>query len=644
MNGTLTISDTGIGMTKEDMVSNLGTIARSGSKAWMKELERKAKEGEHLDATRGIIGKFGVGFYSAFMVGQTVEVRSKSALAQHEQVDPTPKSWTSDGSGVYRIGNLDDNIRQHRGVSVVIKLKEKDIEFSDEARIEDIITRYSNFVNFPIFLNGTLVNTISAIWTQDPKDVDDDTYGQFYQFIANATDYPLDILHFRAEAPIDVKALLFVPSFHSEKYGMGRMEPGVSLYSRKVLIEHKSPDILPEWLRFLKGVVDSEDLPLAISREKAQDSNLISKLRKALTRKFVSHITNMAKKDRDTYLHEFHKEYSFFLKEGICQDYEFQDSLSKLLYFETSKSLDFHVSSFEEYIARCRPEQKDIYYLNAPSRELAVQSPYMEAFDKAGIEVIFVFSAIDEFCMSNLKTFQGRNLVNVEKGGIDLSDFLPEPATKTATEGDGDDDELTKTGADTSDRLTESQAEDFCKWFAEILGDERVSRCKITNRLTSSPAVVTDNESGAMRRIMRLVESDSLATPPIPQQQVEINPSHPMIVGLNKLRDSEPALAKVLAEQIYDNCIVAAGLMDDSRAMLPRLNDIMLCVVQGALATAPATSFESDTDATTDESSFSTTTPTSSTETNVVEEAEIVNDAADQNKSQVVEEKDKPIQ
>lgn len=197
--------------------------------------------------------------------------------------------------GTFDIGDLDESIRQDRGTSIVIHLKDDTIEYCDEKVVERILQKYSNFVNFPIYLNGNRVNTMEAVWAKDPKEVDEETYSAFYKYIAKAFDEPLDRVHFRADAPLEVKALFYIPSFHSEKYGMARMEPGVSLYSRKVLIESQSPDIFPDWMRFVKGVVDSEDLPLSLSREKPQDSALIAKLRKALTRKFISHLAKMAK-------------------------------------------------------------------------------------------------------------------------------------------------------------------------------------------------------------------------------------------------------------------------------------------------------------------------------------------------------------
>lgn len=609
---TITITDTGIGMTRKDMVDNLGTIARSGSKRFIESLRESSSGGKDplassggvaadTAAAQGIIGQFGVGFYSAFLVGETVEVRSRSAVAAsegdgeggEEGEEVTPHVWTSKGEGTFEVSPLSDpDIRQDRGTSIVIHLKSEYWDYCDESRIEKILKRYSNFVNFPIFLNGNRVNTLEAIWSKDPKEVTEEEYSAFYKYVANAVDEPLDVYHFRVDAPLDVKALLFVPSFHSEKYGMGRMDPGVSLYSRKVLIESKSPDILPDWMRFVRGVVDSEDLPLSISREKAQDSALIAKLRRALVRKFIAHLAKMVKDDKDKYVDEFYKEYSFFLKEGICQDYEWQSGLSKLLYFETNKGGSNNLKSLDEYVSSMRPEQKDaIYYLVAPTRDAALQSPYLEAFEKANVEVLLMYTAIDDFVMANLEQYEGRKLISVEKGDIDLSELMADGAggDKDKEKGDDDDEDETANKLYEAKReLTTAESVYFCEWFRKQVGEDKVASCVVTKRLSTSPAIVTDNESGAMRRIMRLVDTSDggRGDIPLPKQHVEINPNHAVIVGMYDLIQKEPVLARVLADQVYDNCLVAAGLLDDSRSMLPRLNDILLCVVNGATAAA----------------------------------------------------------
>eukprot|EP00934_Nitzschia_sp_Nitz4_P001782 Nitzschia sp. Nitz4//scaffold109_size72162//56677//58868//NITZ4_005855-RA/size72162-snap-gene-0.98-mRNA-1//1//CDS//3329532790//1782//frame0 len=571
---SITIEDSGIGMTQEELISNLGTIARSGSKNFMAELQNSTNS-DGFDIARGIIGKFGVGFYSVFMVAKEVQVTSQPATGGPATV------WTSDGTGTYEISEIDEEIRQDRGTSIKLFLDSDHWHLLSEPKIKEILTKYSNFVQFPIMLNGSRVNTVDAIWSKDPREVEYDTYVEFYKYIAQAVDDPLDILHFRADAPLEVQALLFTPSFHSEKYGMERMEPGVSLYCRKVLIEPKSPDILPDWLRFVRGVVDSEDLPLSLSREKPQDTALIGKLRKALTRKFLANLEKMAKKEPEKYLDEFYREYSYFLKEGVCQDYEFQATLSKLLRFETNKNTTRDLISLDEYISNLRPEQNEIYYLCAPTREAAAMSPYLEAFEKANVEVIFVYTAIDDFVMANLESYEGRQIVSVEKGDIDLSKFATDESDKDKKNEDGDEE-----GDSSKDEkgLDATQAMEFCTWLKGALGDKKISSCRPSSRLVSSPAIVTDNESGAMRRMMRMVDTadGTRNTMPLPKQNVEINPSHPIIVGLFNIRDSEPVLARILAEQVYDNCLVAAGLLDDSRTMLPRLNDLLLSLVKSA--------------------------------------------------------------
>jgi TNF receptor-associated protein 1 len=278
-------------------------------------------------------------------------------------------------------------------------------------------------------------------------------------------------------------------------------------------------------------------------------------------------------------MEEFYPEYSFFLKEGVCQDFEFQSTLAKLLRFETNKNSTRQMISLDEYISNLSPEQNEIYYLCAPTREAAAMSPYLEAFEKANLEVIFVYTAIDDFVMANIDKYEGRQLVSVEKGDIDLSKY------QTDEEKDKKDDKDAKEeGSTDGDSLDAVQSMELCSWFKTTLGDNKVSSCRPSSRLVSSPAIVTDNESGAMRRMMRMVDTSdgTRDTMPLPKQNVEINPSHPIIVGIYNIRDSQPVLARVLAEQVYDNCLVAAGLLDDSRTMLPRLNDLLISLVKGA--------------------------------------------------------------
>lgn len=413
-----------------------------------------------------------------------------------------------------------------------------------------------------------------------------DEYTAFYKYIANAPDEPFDTYHFRADAPIDVKALFFLPSYHSEKYGMERMEPGVSVYSRKVLIENKSKAILPDWMRFVKGVVDSEDLPLSISREKPQDSALMSKLRSTLVRKFIAHLNKMSKKQPERYMEQFYGEYNIFLKEGVCHDKDFASQLAKLLRFESSRMMDpdaaheHSLISLDEYVSRMRPEQKDIFYLVAPSRDAALNSPYLEAFERANVEVFLMYSTLDDFVMGNLETHEGRKLVSIESGNVNIKDLLKK-GSKDDDKKDSSDE--SKSGLSSADQL------EFCEWFKRELGEEKVDKCVISERLTSSPAIVVDAESGGLRRMMRMVNQGGEGDQePLGGQSVEINPKHPLIMGVFAIREKEPLLAKTIAAQIFDNCLMSAGLLDDSRSMIPRLNGILESAVKSVSQPAEA--------------------------------------------------------
>ena len=295
--------------------------------------------------------------------------------------------------------------------------------------------------------------------------------------------------------------------------------------------------------------------------------------------------TFVYRKEPEKYLTEFYREYAFFLKEGVCQDYDHQSILAKLLRFETNKNTSSDLISFDEYISQMSPEQSDIYYICSPTREAAAMSPYLEAFEKANIQVLFVYTAIDDFVMANIGQYEGRNLVSVEKGDIDLSAFQKDDAKDDDKNKSGDD-ENKQDSTNGEPSLDATEAMDLCLWFRDTLGDKKVNTCLPSSRLVSSPAIVTDNESGAMRRMMRMVDTSGDGTTrdsmPLPKQNVEINPNHPIIVGLYNIKDKEPVLARVLAEQVYDNCLVAAGLLDDSRTMLPRLNDLLVSLVKGA--------------------------------------------------------------
>lgn len=535
--GTITISDTGIGMTHGELVENLGTIAHSGTKAFLKQLAEDKKPDARL------IGQFGVGFYSAFMAGSKVEVLSRSFKPEEQGW-----RWTSSNAGGYEIESVAD---LPRGTQITVYLKDDAKEFSKEDTLKHIVERYSNFIQLPIELNGKRLNTIQAIWSRSKNEITDADYNSFYQYIGHDHEDPMLRLHFTADAPLSIQALVFVPQRNWENMGMGRTEPGVSLYCKKVLIQAHAPDLFPEWLRFLKGVVDSEDLPLNISRETMQDTALVQKLNKVLTGRFLKFLEETAEKDSATF-EKFYREYQRFIKEGVANDFTHREALGKLLRYESSTTERGKLTSLAEYVKRMTGDQKEIYYLLAPNRESAESSPYYEVFQSRGLEVLFLFDPWDEFVMEHLGTFDGKKLRPAEKAELDL---------------------LTPTT--TPDALSDDAAQGLAKWIKEKLAD-RVGEVRVSKRLVSSPAVVLEADrflTSSMRRILKNLNRES--TKEEGKQDLEINPGNAVIVRLEKVRQSNEDLAAKVAEQIFDNARVAAGLLDDPRPMLKRLNELL---------------------------------------------------------------------
>jgi len=597
--GTLTISDSGIGMDKGELVDNLGTIARSGSKAFMAKLQTEGGVGA-AGTGANIIGQFGVGFYSSFMVADNVTVFSQGA-----GLDAPPLCWTSTGDGSYEIAPAEG---VPRGLKVVLKLKDTCRDFASASTIKDLITKYSNFVNFPIFLNDKQVNTVGAIWALPKSDVSEEQYTEFYKFKSGDFDAPLFRLHFASDAPTSIKALLFVGASHDEKYGMGRMKPGVDLYSRRVLIEASSP-ILPDWMRFLQGIVDSEDIPLNISRESMQDSALMKRLRSVLTRRVLRFLDSEARRDPERYATKFFPEFGQFLKEGAVTDAAYAGDIAKLLRFESSFLPPGSFTSFDEYVSRMPPGQLAIYYLVGPSRGLTEASPYMEAFrgvkgspappvegapavaselgaHASDVEVLFLYSPIDDFVMNNLREYNGRKLTTAETAELDadsLQGLSPEVSKeKKAAAAKAKEEEAPTAAPVVGARLTDAQVTELSAWWVAAL-PTRLAKVRSTGRLRSSPAVVTDHESASLRRMMRMVEASAgkdaealkLESHVLPKQTLEVNAGHAVIVQLYAIRETSPALAKVVAEQVLDNALVAAGLVDDARTMLPRLTALL---------------------------------------------------------------------
>jgi TNF receptor-associated protein 1 len=534
---TLTIQDFGLGMTRAELIENLGTIAHSGSKAFLKALSESGQKNANL------IGQFGVGFYSAFMVAKSVRVYSRSW-----RKDEPGHVWISDGSGSYEI---EPSEGERRGTKIVIELKDDCTEFSQESRVKEILQRYSAFVSFPITLNGTRINTIQALWLRNKNEIKEEEYTEFYKFQAHAWEEPRLRLHFSADAPLSINALVFVPKENPEKMGFGRTEPAVSLYCRKVLIDARPKDLLPEWLRFLKGVVDSEDLPLNISRETMQDRSLVEKLNKVVTKRFLKFLEEEAKNRPDGYT-EFYQQFGIYLKEGAALDFTHKEQLTKLLRFESSLTEKGKTTSLSDYVSRLGSEQKEIYYLLGASREAIENGPYLEGFKARNLEVLFCYESVDEYVMNNVREFDGKKLTAADHADVKLPD-LPKP------EGG----------------LSDSEVKDLSAWLKESLG-ERVAEVKASERLVDSPAVALNADkfmSPHMRRMMKAMNKEGGESPL--RVNLEINPRHAVITRLAAARKDNPERAKLVAEQILDNALISAGLLEDTTAMVKRLYKLL---------------------------------------------------------------------
>jgi len=531
----LIIQDFGIGMTEEELVKNLGTIAHSGSKEFLEALK---SDGEKNDA---LIGKFGVGFYSVFMVSDSVKVYTRTWKQEGEGF-----CWDSDGNGGYTIEKADG---QRRGTKIVIQLKDEFDEFAKEDRIKDIVKKYSAFVQFPVSLNGEKVNTVDAIWLRSKAEIKDEEYEEFYKFQANDYEGPLMRLHFSADAPLEINSLLFVPKRNMEKMGMFRNENKVALHCRKVLIDAEPKSLFPEWLRFLRGVVDSSDIPLNVSRETMQDSELLRKLGQVLTKRFIKFLNEQAKKEEATYL-EFWQEFGALIKEGVATDFTYKDDLAKLLRFQSTGTEEGKLTGLDAYIDRMVSDQKEILFLYGKNRKSIESGPYLEALQARGYEVLLLTEPVDEYVMQSLREFKEKKIISADSDELKLEKLDEEPSGES---------------------LDKKAVKKISKWIKDSL-KERVSEVETGERLINSPVCVVgeDGMGGASaRRIMKMMQGPDDAMP-ASKVKFQINPRHPIIHGLHKLIEKDETTALLVANQLLDNALASANLLDDPREMIAR--------------------------------------------------------------------------
>lgn len=545
-NHQLRITDTGIGMTREELVKNIGTIAHSGSAEFIRQAMTDQANSSN------IIGRFGVGFYSVFMVAEQVTIQSRSFDPQAPAVE-----WTSDGLGTYTIKELEEELP--RGTTIIIHLKEEAQEFADPHRLTSIIKKHSNFISFPILVQDEKTNTVSALWRENKFSITGEQYTEFYKFLTYDDQEPLDTVHLSVDAPVQFSALAFIPPRSADTFGFDRENYGLDLYVRRVLIQNKNKDLIPEYLGFMRGVVDTEDLPLNISRETLQENLLIRKIASTLTKQILTHLKKLAQ-DKDRYA-QFWKEHAQRFKLGYL-DFANQESFGELLRFNSSRHEDKDgLISLDEYIEGAKDGQKEIYYISGPSREAIEQNPHLEIFQAKGIEVLYLYEPVDEFVMDSLRKFKDHDLQATENADIASLEQFANTSTK----------------ADQASSLTEEESktlELFLQRIQDILG-ERITKARISQRLSQSPSclVSPDGSTSQMHKIMQLVTKDES----IPKKIFEINENHPLIRNLLSVftQNNEDEFVTTIVEQLYESALLMDGYLSDPHKMVTRLNTLM---------------------------------------------------------------------
>lgn len=547
---TLTVRDTGVGLSADELQTYLGTIAHSGAKQFIETM--KELNGGDTQTTRDVIGRFGVGFYSVFMVAEEVTVTSRA-------YDPgaEPAYWRSDGQGSYEVGPAD---QAERGTVIHIKLKEDAKEFAESYRLQGVVKEHSDFVAFPIYLkeNGDWkrANERTALWREPPRGVEAEKYKAFYQQLTFDVQDPLRTVHFAADMPIQFYALLYVPSRRDYKLFSSADDYGLKLYARKVLINGAFRDLLPPYLRFIEGVVDSEDLPLNVSRETVQATPTVARIRKAVVGRLISEFERMAAEEPDTY-RTFYREFGAFLKEGVASDRANTERFLELLRFPSSRSEGGEMTSLKEYVARMKPDQKDVYYLLGDDVGAVSRSSHLEYFREHDLEVLYLTDPVDPFMLMGLGDFGGKPLRNVDDAELEL------PATGEPEL------ELPKDEAFVS----------LTAFVKQALGD-RVEGVRESRLLKGGAARLVDPAGGASSfyRAQRLMGRNT----EVPKKILELNPKSDLVKSLGeRLRaDDKDPLLLPLIEQLFENELLAEGLHPNPAEMVPRLQQLMAAAVK----------------------------------------------------------------
>ena len=557
---TITISDNGIGMTREEVIDHIGTIAKSGTRSFLDSITGDEKNDAKL------IGQFGVGFYSSFIVADEVTLRTRKAGEAADQ----GVEWVSKGKGEYEIASVD---KSERGTEIVLHLRDDEDELLNDWKLRSIITSYSDHIDFPVVMDKKVepaaddedgeasieeetVNQASALWIRSRSEIKDDEYKEFYKHVAHDFEDPIDWSHNRVEGTNEYTSLLYIPARAPFDLYDRESRNGIKLYVQRVFIMEDAEKLMPRYLRFVRGVIDSNDLPLNVSREILQGSKVIDNIRSGSVKKVLSMLEKIAKNDPAKY-QKFWQEFGKVLKEGPAEDFANREKISKLLRFATTHSGDEEQNvSLEDYVGRMQEGQDKIYYIAADSHAAAKNSPHLEIFRKKGIEVLLLSDRVDEWLTSHLMEFEDKKLQSVAKGELDLGT-------------DEESEKELKEKAKSADKLI--------KRMKKVLED-KVDDVRVTNRLTDSPACIVLNEQDMAMHMQRLLKEAGHELPSS-KPVLEINPDHPIVKKL----DTEKSKKKFAdwSDILFDQALLAeGGQLDDPAGFVAKLNDMLVTIAR----------------------------------------------------------------
>lgn len=542
----LIIKDSGIGMTAEEMQRHLGTIAQSGAREFLSKMK---EQGGKPDTMGDVIGQFGVGFYSVFMAAQEVRVISRS-----HRPEATAAVWIAQGGDSYQIEAAE---KTTRGTEIHIKLRHDAGEFADEWKIKQVIRKHSDFVAFPIYVGEEKVNQIQSLWRKSPSEISEEAYKNFYQQMTLDFEAPASVIHFSSDAPLNVRAMLFIPTKREKAMFAKRTEPGLMLYCKNILIDEYANDMLPKWLSFVDGVVDSEDLPLNVSRESVQNTRIMRQLGKTIRKRVIRELEKMDAEKFSAFWEQFGR----YFKEGLATDFEAREEILPLLRFTSTKS-DGQLIPLDEYVGRMPEAQKEIYYVIGDDARSIVNSPHLDPFKARDLEVLYFTDAFDAFMAPALMPYKEKPFKNIDEADLELPEV-----------------EIKEEHKDERPAVEEESLNQLMAKMSEVLG-ERVTEVRVSKHLQNNAVRLVAPENSpnqAMSRIQRYMDQNY----EIPKRIMELNPRHPLIANLARLQaGGNELMVQLTIEQLLDSALVQEGLHPNPAEMLPRIQQLLELATQ----------------------------------------------------------------